>query len=156
MRSIKAAVCFFVLLLSSCSTCDHCDDQPVTYNYSIRNNSGAKVEIIPYILNSSGIEEMVLEDKITIEDSENFSKQFRDLAPYDGFSFNHFLKYPDKIDIVFNNSKKVTYQICSFNGVLCNNPRNIFNNEFNDEINETYTITASDFQNAFACNGNCY
>ncbi|WP_294267529.1 hypothetical protein [uncultured Chryseobacterium sp.] len=152
----KVVACFFILLLSSCSGCDHCDDQPVIYNYSIQNNSGAKVEIIPYSSNSSGVEAMVLSEKITIEDSKSVSKEFKDLAPYDGFSFNDFLKYPSKIDIVFNNSKKITYEICGFNGVFCNSPRNIFNHEFNNEINEIYKITASDFQNATNCNGNCY
>lgn len=146
----------FFLAIISCENCDHCDDQPIEYEYTIKNNSGAKVEIIPYVLNSAGVDEIVLFDKITIEDSKNYTKNFKDLAPYDGFSFYVLLKSPSKIDIVFNNTKKITYQICNYNSFPCIDPKNIFSNEYNNETTETYTVKASDFQNAVSCNGNCY
>lgn len=153
MKNIVSLLVIFTFF--GCGRCDHCDQQPVDYEYSIQNNSGAKAEIVPYHFNSSGTEQVSLADKITLEDSKMYTKKYRDGAPYDGFSFNVMLKYPSKIDVVFNNSKKITYTTCdSPNG--CSDPRNIFGQEFNNDIKETYTITAADFQNAAACNGNCY
>lgn len=152
------SIIFFLLLsvLIGCGRCDHCDEQPIEYEYSIQNSSGAKVEIIPYILNSAGVEEINLSEKITIENSENYTEKFKDLPPYNGFSYYNLLNYPKKIDIVFNNSRKITYQICDFNGTPCIDPKNIFSNDYNNGTLETYIITANDFQNALDCNGNCF
>ncbi|WP_139423208.1 hypothetical protein [Chryseobacterium mulctrae] len=36
------------IFLNNCGTCDHCDDPPVQYEYTIKNISGVKIEIIPH------------------------------------------------------------------------------------------------------------
>lgn len=143
------------IFLTNCGTCDHCDDSPVQYEYTIKNISGVKIEIIPHKINSSGIDEILLSKRITIEDSKSYTEKYSDGAPYDGYSFRDLLKNPSRIDIIFNDSKKIIFEECAYNG-SCSDPRNIFNYDYNNETTETYTITIDDYQNAIDCNGNCF
>jgi hypothetical protein len=126
------------------------------YDYSVVNNSGVTVEIIPYV---NGMKEV--NNKVTLQNGEIFNKKYTDHAPYSGglsmrnIFISNTIGLFTHFEFVFKNSKKVIYEECSeiFN---CNSQsRNIFNASFNDEQTEIYTITPDDYQNAVDCGGNC-
>lgn len=126
------------------------------YDYSVVNNSGVTVEIIPYMDGNQKIN-----NKVILQNNQIYNKKYTDHAPYGGFSMGSVFVLNTgsaltHLEFVFNNSKKVIYEGCSetFN---CNSqPRNIFNGSFNGELTEVYTITPEDYQNAIDCGGNCY
>lgn len=153
MKLFFSSLLFFTII--GCTDCDHCDDPPINYKYSIENKSGTKVEIIPYIFDASGVSAPDVANKITIENLQSFLKEYNDGAPYHGFSFVNVFN-SSKVDIVFNNSKKVTYESCGNSTNPCADVRNIFHPANNDEKTETYILSIDDFQNAIDCNGNCY
>ncbi|MEN9913819.1 MAG: hypothetical protein RL528_553 [Bacteroidota bacterium] len=144
---------FIILLLSRCT--EQGEDR--YYNYTITNNSGVMVEMIPYF---SGVKN--LNYKITINNGGNINETYTDKPPYTGGlvmdaipfsgSFQNNLTH---IEITFNNSKKIIYQGCTETNQCFNQPRNIFNPIFSLERTETYIITPEDYQNAIDCGGNC-
>ena len=123
-----------------------------TYNSSVINNSGVLVEVIPY---SDGI--FRKDKKVIINDAQKINKVYT--FHRGGLLRMIVVLFPDirvnKIDIIFNGTKKITYEDCSPTNNCTIQPRNIFNNEFENERTEIYTITAEDFQNATDCGGNC-
>jgi hypothetical protein len=134
-------------------------EQGKTYYYTIQNNSGVDVEIIPY----SQQGELLLNKKINLLSGQSLSKKDFDGTPGGG-SPNIARAIPSdeyltKVEFVFSNTKKSIYSRCGFtiNGVVanCEDPRNIFKPEYNNEQTEVYTITPEDFQNAVDCGGNC-
>lgn len=152
---MKHLIYIFVLtLLFSCGT-DQGEERK--YNYSIINKSGSTIEIIPYY---DGIKK--IEHKISINDNNLINKTYTEVTPYQGgltmggfFIKSSIIEPLTQVEIVFNNSKKVVYEVCSesFN---CNaDPRNIFNITHNLELIEIYTITPEDYTNATDCGGDC-
>lgn len=131
-----------------------------TYYYTIENNSGVTVEIIPY----SQQGELLPNKKIILMNGQNISKKDFDGTPGGGFpDIVRVIRSDEpltKVEFVFNNIKKNIYQKCgiSINGVVddCNEPRNIYREEYNNEQTEVYTFTPEDYQNATDCGGNCY
>jgi hypothetical protein len=134
-------------------------EQGKTYNYTIQNNSGVDVEIIPY----SQQGELLLNKKITLLKGQSVSKKDFNGTPGGGTpSIVRAIRTDEsltKVEFVFNNMKKNVYQKCniSINGIVgdCTNIRNIFREEYNNEQTEIYTITEEDYQNAVDCGGNC-
>ena len=130
-----------------------------TYNYTIKNNSNLKVELVPYF---NGI--VNHNQKKILQKNEIIDLQKKVIAPYnDGINMTSFfttnqpyLGSITHIEVVFDNSKKVIYQECTDTNQCFNQPRNIFNPIYNDNETEVYTITTEDYQNATDCNGNCY
>ncbi|HEX8574821.1 MAG TPA: hypothetical protein VF677_00860 [Flavobacterium sp.] len=130
------------------------------YDYTIINNSGARVELVPFI---NGVNR--IDRKITLENGAQFNKKHTDYPIYNNplnfiLIFTEFstLGGSDQIEITFNNTKKIIYNDnCVYeNGVSLNcSANNIFLTRFNDERTEVYTITPEDFQNAEDCGGNC-
>lgn len=143
-----------LLLLIGCGT-DQGEERK--YNYNILNKSGLTVEIIPYY---GGIKK--IENKIIINNNNFINKTYTEVPPYQGglTMGNFFIKSSiieplTNVEITFNNTKKVVYEVCSetFN---CNtDPRNIFNITHNIELIEVYTITPEDYTNAIDCGGDC-
>lgn len=128
------------------------------YNYTIKNNSSHKVELVPYFNNQADYSA-----KVTISNNESFNLKKDDDPPYYGSlsMYNIFIKPTalqnlTQVEIVFDNTKKVIYEDCRQNGGCESKPKNIFNPIYSDELIETYTITAEDYQNATDCGGNCY
>lgn len=126
------------------------------YDYSVVNNSGVTVEIIPYV---NGVKEV--NNKVTIQNGASFNKKYTDYAPYGGtLSMRNLFKsntvgLTTHLEITFNNSKKIIYEECSLTSNCNSLPRNVFRPEFNDERTEVYIITTEDYQNAVDCGGNC-
>lgn len=153
-KLIFISIALFVI---SCGT-----DQGQTnnYDYTIVNNSGATIEIIPF--NSDGIKD--LSKKITLVNGQSTNKKKKvqllegvPLSMTELISQNENIIFP-KIEIIFSNSKKTVYLVCNITntGVInCDEPRNIFRKEYNDGFTEIYRITVEDFQNATSCNGDC-
>ena len=142
---------FVLAIISSCTD----QGEKVTYNYSIINSTPYLIEIIPYQNPGNGLPE--ISKKVLIPAGGKFEKITEDSPPYSsGASFQRALYdgYLQKLDIVFNNSRKITYESCV--NLLCSDPKNIFHFTHNDENTEVYTITMADYQNAVDCNGNCY
>ncbi len=142
---------FIILLLSRCTE----QGEVRNYNYTITNNSGVMVEMIPYF---SGVKDGNY--KVIINNGEKFNKTYTDRPPYKGLLMFAIPFYGSKsnlthIEITFNNSKKIIYQGCTETNQCFNQPRNIFNPIFSDEQTETYIITPEDYQNAVDCGGNC-
>ena len=143
---------FLILLFSKCGT-DQGD--PRKYDYSIINSSGLLIEIIPY---SNGIR--YSDKKVILNNNQSINKIKIIYPPFGGrgLSITTAL-FPslgvDKIDIIFDGTKKVTYEDCSATNNCNAQPRNVFNREFNNEFTEVYAITLEDYQNAVDCGGNC-
>lgn len=154
---MKKIISFLIILISfiGCVT-----EEGNTYYYTIQNNSGVTVEIIPY----SQQGDLLPNKKTVLLNGQSISKKDFSGTPGGG-SPNIAAAIPSdgyltKVEFVFNNIKKKTYQRCGFsiNGVVgdCNETRNIFREEYNNEETEIYTFTPDDYQNAIDCNGNCY
>jgi hypothetical protein len=144
---------FIVLLFSRCT--EQGEDRK--YNYTVTNNSGAVIEMIPYF---SGVKDM--NNKVIIKNGEKFNKTYTDRPPYKGGLVMDAVPFYGSnqnnlthIEITFNNSKKIIYQGCTETNQCFNQSRNIFNPVFSDERTETYIITPEDYQNAVDCGGNC-
>ena len=151
---MKKIVLLFALSTVLCSCPTEIGDE-VVYNYSVVNQTDKVIEIIPYQNPGNGLPE--LSKKIIIQPGGKFEKITEDSPPYStGASFQRALYdgYLQKLDIVFNNNRKITYESCV--NLLCSDPKNIFHFTHNDENTEVYTITPEDYQNATPCNGNCY
>ena len=123
------------------------------YKYTIANNSGTNIEIIPYI---SGVKN--INQKKIISNGDSLQKELEVQPPYtSGLTMRHLItdSYDlTAIEIIFNNNKKIIYEVCP--NLICTNKRNIFDVESANDNIEIYTITPEDFQNATDCNGNCY
>jgi hypothetical protein len=142
---------FLIFLFSKCGT-----DQGEArkYDYSIINSSGVVIEIIPY---SNGIK--YNDRKIILNNNQLINKVETIYPPYGGGIRTISALFPNfrvnKIDIIFNGTKKVSYEDCSATNNCNAQPKNIFNHEFHDELTEVYTITPEDFEAAEDCGGNC-
>ena len=123
------------------------------YDYSVVNNSGVSVEVIPY---SDGI--VRIDKKVILNNAQKINKIDIDYPPYGELRMINVL-HPalrvNKIDIIFNSTKMITYEDCSPTNNCSEQLRNIFNGDFQNERTEVYIITAQDFQNAIDCGGNC-
>ncbi len=143
-----------LLLISASFILCGCPDEgdSIEYKYSIVNNSGKTIEIIPLF---SNVKE--LNKKIIIENGNKLEKKIISGAPYNSdLSLEKIISensHLTGVEIVFNNEKKIVYLICP--NSICNNKKNIFDIFNNDEHTETYTITPEDYQNALDCGGNC-
>ncbi|MBB1193019.1 hypothetical protein DNC80_04965 [Flavobacterium sp. SOK18b] len=147
------------ILIPFCFWCCVSEDSK-NYDYSIFNNSGVTVVIVPY--GTDGMRD--LSKKVVLSNNEKIS-----LKRFVYYPAPHFLDMAEvitrdrnisltKIEFIFNLSKKTLYSNCKFTstGVEgCTESRNIFRSEFNDEETEVYTITPEDYQNAQDCSGNC-
>jgi hypothetical protein len=145
-----------IIILLGLLGCGPESNEEKKYDYSVVNNSGYIVEIIPYF---NGVKET--SKKVIIQNGDIFNKKFTDYAPYSGgLSMTGIFKSNTignvtQLEFVFMNSKKIIYEECSVTSNCNFLPRNIFRPEFNDEETEVYTITPEDFQNAQDCGGNC-
>jgi hypothetical protein len=146
---------FIILVFSKCT--EQGEDRK--YNYTVTNNSGAMIEMIPYYGGTKDIT-----NKVTINISDEINKTYTDRPPYGGafrmqyapfFGSSSIQNDLTHIEITFNNSRKLIYQECTETNQCFNQSRNIFNPIFSDERTETYTITPEDYQNAVDCGGNC-
>ncbi|MBA5247528.1 hypothetical protein H1R16_04550 [Marnyiella aurantia] len=144
----------FILLLSQCRT-----DQGDTkyYEYSIKNKSNSKIDLIPYF---NG--QVNYNSKISIVQDGSIALKKEVDPPYnDGLLMSSFFVTPTSgilthVEVVFDNSKRVIYQDCTESNQCFNQPRNIYNPIYNNELKVTYIITPEDYQNAISCGGNCY
>ena len=124
----------------------------IKYNYSILNNSGNTVEIVPFFTNVKD-----LRKKIIITNGNKVEKIIISEPPYNSdLSMKKLISENSNltgVEIVFNNEKKIIYNICQ--NFICNNSRNIFDIAKNNEQIEAYIFTITDYQNSIDCNGNC-
>lgn len=155
----KLLILTVILIATGCTIFEGTDQgkEKITYDYTITNNSGVIIEIIPY--DRAGNKD--LSKKITLLNGKSlnkqaiFNKDTSERLTMPGLIYPSFLT---KIEIVFNSTKKINYSDdCIYNnGVSTNcNTRNIFLLEYSDDKNEIYTITPEDYQNAVDCGGNC-
>lgn len=130
-----------------------------TFNYTIANTSGVKIEMIPYYNGAKDIT-----NKVILNNADKINKTFTDIPPYSAYFRMYKIPFVDlstnlnnitHIEITFNNSKKIIHEGCTQINQCSNQSRNIFNPIFSDERTETYTITPEDYQNAIDCGGNC-
>jgi hypothetical protein len=138
-----------------------CTDQGEVkkYDYTIINNSGVTVELIPYDREYN----INIQNKKTLLNGEKINQKLDVYPPYNGrLGMSSLIWDPyllTKVDIVFNNTKKVNYTVCNsaFAPEItnCDEPRNIFREEYNQEYTEVYIITPEDYENAIPCDGDC-
>ncbi len=141
-----------------------CDPRPnIDYDYSIINNSGTTLTIIPYVNGNKD-----LQNAITLNQGDKINKKYTKIDPSDGgYSMANLLN-SDYVAFVYNNEKINIFSIYSDKCTTCptisnnsfgikytENLRNPFNSEFSNETNEVYTIIPEDYQNAIDCGGNC-
>ena len=145
----------FAFLIMRCGT-DQGENK--NFDYTIKNESGMKIELVPYYNGQiSYINKLILNQNEIINLKKEVSPPYNDGLLMSSF----FINTPSSgnlthVEVVFNNTKKIIYQECTETNPCFNQTRNIFNPIYNDEQIETYTITSEDFQNATDCNGNCY
>lgn len=128
------------------------------YNYTITNNSGVIIEMIPYY---NGVKDIA--NKVILKNTDKINKIFTDTPPYGGGLLMQYIPFSDSsiqnnlthVEITFNNSKKIIYQQCTESNQCFNQTRNIFNPIFSNERIKNYIITPEDLQNALDCGGNC-
>jgi len=144
---------FFLSLLITLISCGTDQGEAKHYNYTIENKSNQKVDIIPFI---NG--QVDYSAKVSIDINNSFNLQKDDYPPYQGglvmygiFLDPKTLGTLTQVEIVFNNNKKIIYNDCKQNGNCSSQPRNIFNPIYSNELNENYTITPEDYQNAIDC-----
>lgn len=143
-----------IILFSRCTE----QGEERKYNYSIINNSGVTVEMIPYF---SG--EKDLKHKVILNNTDKINETYTDRPPYTAGQLTMPLtpfydyKYYDvtRVEITFNNSKKMIHEGCTQANQCVIPARDIYNPIFSDERTETYIITPEDYQNAVDCGGNC-
>ena len=146
----------FILFTFLLASCGPEMNNERNYNYTIINNSGRQVKMIPYV---EGQKE--LQNAIVIDNNKSINKKITAYAGSGGLMMVSFfnktgLGITTHIEIVFENQKKIIYEECSTT-IDCNaNPRNIFGQNYMDELIETYIITPEDYQNATDCGGSCY
>lgn len=155
-------------LLTICCGTDQ--GESIDYTYSISNNAGQNIKLVPYI---NGVPEM--ENAITLANNEKFTKKYTYNPPgAAGFNMTGLFKATaagsiTHVGVIYNNNHINLFTVFSEQCPTCanipNNPypiiyneniRNLFNISFNDEQVETYSITSEDYQNATDCGGNCY
>jgi hypothetical protein len=156
-----------LLLICASITICACDPRPnIEYHYSIVNNSGKTVTIIPYINGNKN-----LQNAITLNQGDAINKKYTKIEPgTGGYSMAYLLPDNDTgyVAFVYNNEKINIFSIYSEQCTTCptisnnsftikysENNRNPFNSEFSNETTEVYTITPEDYQNAIDCGGNC-
>lgn len=133
----------------------------VEYNYTIINESGKTVKIVPY---SNG--EIITSKSVTLQNGEKLNHIEPQKGHLSGYSMFQFVDVPNisHIAIIFNNEKKSLYSLYTSSCATCpkisgeiynDDLRSPFNNLYNDTPIETYIINATDYQNATLCNGNC-
>lgn len=150
---MKILFSFFIILVFCSTDCG----KPIQYDYSISNQSSTQIDLIPYI---DGVR--YISEKVTLNNGAVLKEAYKAYRPGGGgYHISYLLKTKTPgiithIEIVFNNSKKTLFQQCT-QGNDCNaQPRNPFNNSFNDGHTEVYTITPEDYASATPCNGSCY
>ena len=141
-----------VLGFISCGTADRTE---VNKTLTVVNNSSYTVEIVSYIPPNTTEE---YESRLIFPPGFIYTRKFKGRAGNsDFFSFSSYLvNYEfsvEKVDIIFNNVRKITYSACTFGN--CFEPRNIFNPADDGLENEIYTITNADYDEATDCGGNC-
>lgn len=135
--------------------CIHQDDS-FEKKITVVNNSSYTIEIVSYIPPNNTEQ---YQTRLNFLPGIMYSRKFKgNKSNYDSFNFEYYLTDGifgvNTVDIIFNNTKKVTYQNCTVPG-NCLNPRNIFN-PFDDGLDhEIYVITNEDYDNAIDCGGNC-
>ncbi|MBB1193021.1 hypothetical protein DNC80_04975 [Flavobacterium sp. SOK18b] len=140
-----------IIIISGCEP-----GSVIDYDYTIVNDSGKKVVLIPYI---GGVKEV--QNAITLQQNEKFNKKYIYYPPgAKGYNMSNLFSKTTigsltHVEIIFDGIKKVIYQECTATNQCFNQARNIFNPVFSAEQTEVYTITPEDFQNAQDCGGNC-
>jgi hypothetical protein len=148
-----------IFLISTFYILFGCTEEGKTYYYTITNNSGVTVEIIPYTQQG----DLLLGKKITLLNGKSINKKEFNGTPGGGSpDIARAIpsdEYLTKVEFVFNRTKRKVYARCGFtiDGVIanCDDTRNIFREEYNNEQTEIYIITPEDYQNAIDCGGNC-
>lgn len=133
-------------------------EEGTTYNYTITNNSGVTVEIIPYTQQG----ELLLSKKIVLSNGQSIKKKV--LGQLGRSPSISTLIWSNggaltKVEFVFNSTKRKVYIGCGLvvNGAAdnCDDTRNIFREEYSDDQSDVYTFTPEDYQNAIDCGGYC-
>lgn len=157
-----------LILLPICFILQACPDMgdSIDYDYTIVNNSGKTITMIPYV---NGV--IDTQNVINLPQGGKLNKKYTYKPPgAAGYSMSQFfIANSDYVAFSFNNEKINIFSVYSGQCTTCpnipnssfpiiynENTRNLFNQSFNDEQVETYTITAEDYQNASNCGGNCY
>lgn len=133
----------------------------VEYNYTVVNESGKTVKLVPY---SNGVIDM--SKSVILQNGQQLNHIEPPAGHLSGYSMSGFVHVPNisHIAIIFGNEKKSIYSIYGSTCTTCphlsgevysDNLRSPFNVIYNDTPTETYTINASDYQNATMCNGSC-
>jgi hypothetical protein len=148
-----------IFLISIFTILFGCTEEGKTYYYTITNNSGVTIEIIPYTQQGN----LILSKKMILLNGQSINKKDFDGTPGGGTpNIARVIpsdEYLTKVEFVFNNTKKSVFSRCGFtiDGIVanCDDTRNIFRPEYNDEQTEVYIITPDDYQNALDCGGIC-
>ena len=137
----------------------------IDYNYTIINNSGKTVTIIPYVNGNKD-----LQNAIKLNQGDKIHKKYRYTPPGGaGYSMSNLLpNNSGYVAFVYDNDKIDVFSIYSEQCTNCptisnnsigikysENNRNPFNSQFSNETNEVYYITPEDYQSATDCGGNC-
>ena len=125
------------------------------YDYTIVNNSGYTVNLIPYYYNGP----KDLNHKITLNNGQSINKKLDVYPPYNDNL--HFISFFDNfagvtgVEITFNNTRRLIYHSSDCPNAQCSDLRSVFHIVNSNDLIEIYTITANDYTNAAHCGGNC-
>ncbi|WBL22967.1 hypothetical protein [Zunongwangia sp. HRR-M8] len=141
-------VLYLILSIALFCKCGADQGDTVTYNYTVRNDSGATIEIRSYISYQPEVE-----PKITIiPEGEEIIKTYKDGLPPKGYSYQVFFggaSNRDSLIVIYGNQKR------SFYKSDCSNENNPLNDCEYKELREVFIFTEQDYENAEFCNDDC-
>ena len=124
--------------------------EPEIYSYTVRNDTGFEIEVKSYISMYPNVSPIVTK----LSPNEELTKTYKDFLPPRGYDYGYFFASDnsrrDSLVVIFNVTK-----IVSFNDENCNDNRNPLNFCKYSNLEETFTFTEQDYENAEDCNGNC-
>lgn len=165
---------YFALLVISCvlgiglTSCE--GDGPVTYHYTVENQSGVPIQLRIYSLDQER-GQVTPTTYIDLDDGQKIEKKEKMYPPSIHYNFIEFFRpkqgTPNTMEVVYNKQKKTVFFEQRYTNVFENtcedafgrevvcNPRNLFNTFIYKNIDEHYIFTAEDYQQAEDCKGDC-
>lgn len=145
-------------------------DDPVTYRYTLENQSGVPIQLKLYSMDKErGL--VSVPTYIYLENGEKMVKKEKMYPPSISYNFVDFFRQkegnPNTLEVMYSNQKKTVYFQQHYTSVVKNtcvddfgnevpcDPRNILNTFIYRNVTEHYIFTAEDYQQAEDCKGDC-
>jgi len=157
-------IIFTTLLLVNCE-----GDGPVTYRYTLENQSGVSITLKPFFYDDTG--RNIPRKEIILNNEQKIEKKEKIYPPSIDYNFVDFFRTKEgrinKLEVIYDNKKKKVLLLqrgsekakgmceTEFGVEVPCDSRNILNINIYRNVNEHYIFTAEDYQQAEDCKGDC-